>query len=134
MSSGQIFLLANIFLISFSSCNEQKEVRTIGFAYMGDSIILYGGPNEVFGILVDGLKDRNRICSFNQKTKLSSKGIDVKLTVVIDSNAIRVLDTFVIVSKNNIQPFISFVYPSEETKYKRKIFIGDEADSTFHKE
>ena len=132
--SRQIFLLANIVIISFCSCNKQTEVRTIGYAYKGDSIILYAEQSELLSIVVDGVEDKNRICPFNKKTKFSSRGADATLTVVIDSSNIKVLDTFIVVPKNYKEPFISFVYPSVETKYRRKIFISDEADSSFHKE
>ena len=130
--SKKILLL--IILYIYSSCYRQKEIRAIGFAYKGDNIILHTEQDIQLSINVNGVEDENRICSFNKKIRLYNEKKDTKLTIVIDSSNIKVLDTFVIIPKNYKEPFISFIYPSMETKYRRKIFIADETDSSFHKE
>ncbi len=126
-------ILALVVLTFFSSCYRQKEIRAIGFAYRNDSIILRTEENVLVSFNVNGEEDKNRICSFNKKTKLYSEKKDIRLNVVIDSSNIRVLDTFVIIPKNYKEPFISFLHPSAETEYKRKLFIADESDSSFLK-
>ena len=97
-----------------------------------DSVILNTERNKLLKIKINGKE--NGICSFYQKIKLYSEKNDIKVTVLIDSNNVRVLDTFVIIPKTYKEPFISFLNPYSQRKYKRKIFIADEGDSSFIKE
>ena len=118
-------------IISLSSCYKQKELRAIGFAYKGDKINLHTEQNESLNISVREREDKNRVCFFNKKMKLS-RG-DTKLFILIDSNGTKLVDTFVVIIKKFKEPFISFAYPSIKTKYRREFFISDEADSSFPK-
>lgn len=131
-----LFKITLLIVIVFflPSCYERKELTTIGFAFNGDNIVLRTEKNAILNINVNASEEKTGVCSFYRKIKFDNEAKDSKLNIEIyTSQHVKVLDTFVNIPKDYKRPFISFIDPSIETNYKRKIFIGDEADSSFIK-
>ena len=122
-----------VIVIAFCSCHKEREIRFIGFVHKGDNIILHAEEKNYPNIIGSGEEDKNNICFFNKKMKLYNQEKGERLRIVIDSNNIKVLDTIIVIPTSHKQPFISFIYPSIDTKFARKIFLADEADSSFRK-
>lgn len=130
----KILLIFIVVLTSFSSCTNKKKIRIIGFAFRGDNITLHTERNRYPKIIVEGKEGKDKICLFNESIKWSEETHDIRLTVQVDSVNVRLLDTTVVIPKYYKEPFISFVQPSLETNFNRKIFIGDEGGKKFLKE
>ncbi len=107
----------------------------LGFAYENDKLtIQVASDNNSIVMTANTNQDSNKVLSFYEKGKLYIDNTDTKVEIMIDSNNTRLLDTLVIIPKSYKKPFISFVYPSKKTQYKRKIFIEDYADGRILKE
>lgn len=124
-----LIILFSLLLFLFSC---KKEVEILGFAYRNDKVTIIK-DDRVFSILVNGNEDENKLCYFYKKLNLTSYGKDIKIKINLDSSKVRLLDTIIVISSNNKEPFISFLYPSNETRFNRTVFIADQADSTFIK-
>ena len=76
--------------------------------------------------------DSNRVCSFYEIFNYYTFSGNANLTIEIDSAGQKLLDTVLILTQKNKDPFISFQSPIE-TKFKRKFFVVDETDKYFIK-
>ena len=130
----KILLFFIIILTTFSSCTNKNKIRLIGFAFKGDNIMLHTELNRYSKITVKCKEGRDKICLFNESIKWNEEAHDIRLTVQVDSFNVTLLDTTVTIPKHYKEPFISFVQPSLETNFNRRIFIGDEGESRFLKE
>lgn len=126
------FLGIFLCLLNFS-CYSKKETKILGYAYEGDIIIIKKGTDTLLNFKIEGNKDSNSICSFYKEFDLYSGKQQIQLTVIVDSNNVNVLDSFVIISRDYKKPYISLSYPDNKKRTKRLLFVADEGDSTFHK-
>jgi hypothetical protein len=69
--------------------------------------------------------DSNRIYFFYEIHHIFTLSGNITLHLEIDSSHHKLLDTIILITKNNEGPFISFEDPTT-TKFIRKFFIGDE--------
>ena len=118
--------------ILFISCTKKREVKVLGYAYKGEKIIVTQDQDTLLDFKVEEGGDSVSICSFYKRTDLNINKEKLILRVVVDSNSINVLDTVIYFSKEK-EPFISLLYPYDLKDNKRKLFVGNEADSTFLK-
>lgn len=126
-------LIALIFwLFIFTSCSDERGIKILGYGYKGEKIVVLENKKVIFNKLIDGNLDNNKLCSFYE-TQLRIKKIDVKLNFKIDSSGVVVLDTFLIIPNKSKIPFVSFIYPYSNSKFKRELFLGDENDSLYIK-
>ncbi|WP_289665255.1 hypothetical protein [Flavobacterium panacagri] len=116
-------ILISLFYTLFS-CTSNRNMGVYGYAYSNDSVIITDTDNEILKIRVAGNEDERRLCPVN-KPEVKIKSSEVKLKVQIDSSGIVVLDTVVVMPKEYKRPFITFVYPSSRTKFKRMLLAGD---------
>lgn len=129
------FFFGAVILFIFSSCRSKVKVRLIGHRYVHETITLHVLNNNFLKISPkENYFQENNIGSFNTIRTFNS-GADFTLLIRIDSSNIPIFDTSIVVLKEYVKPFISFSYPNQYgIGYKRKIFIADEADTSFHKE
>lgn len=113
------------FFCFFISCSK-KDLEISGYGYKGDSVFVIENKKVILVIPIDCNIDSNGMCSFYEK-KLKIKDVDVKLNFKIISNGISVLDTSFIIPKRNKNPFVSFVYPSSKSNYKRVLLLDDDS-------
>lgn len=118
--------------ILFISCTKKREVKVLGYAYKGEKIIVTQDQDTLLYFKVEEGGDSISICSFYKRTDFNINKEKLILRVVVDSNSINVLDTVLYFSKEK-EPFISLLYPYDLKDNKRKLFVGNEADSTFLK-
>jgi hypothetical protein len=108
------------------SCSNKRVIEITGYGYKNDKVIVIENKKEIINFKVSGKEDEKRLCSFNEsKLKISSS--DIKVNFQIDSSGIFVLDTLLIIPKELKNPFISVVYPSVKSKFKRKILLADDS-------
>lgn len=114
------------------SCSKEKEIKLLGYVYNNDRITVSMKGNVLLDKAIHGNVDKKNLCSFYEpKIKISSSSIEVNFK--IDSSGISVLDTVIVIPKKNKIPFISVLYPLQKSKFKRKIFLGDENDEKYIK-
>jgi len=118
--------------ILFISCTKKREVKVLGYAYKGEKIIVTQDQDTLLDFKVEEGGDSISICSFYKRTDFNINKEKLILRVVVDSNSINVLDTVIYFSKEK-EPFISLLYPYDLKDNKRKLFVGNEADSHFLK-
>jgi len=118
--------------VLFISCTKKREVKVLGYAYKGEKIIVTQDQDTLLDFKVEEGGDSISVCSFYKRTDFNINKEKLILKVVVDSNNIKVLDTVIYFSKEK-EPFISLLYPYDVKDNKRKLFLGNEADSTFLK-
>lgn len=118
--------------IFFLSCSKKREVEVLGYAYKGEKIAVIHDRDTVLNFKIEDNADSISICSFYKRADFNTNKEIVNLRVVVDSNHINVLDTVISFSKQK-EPFISLLYPHDLKDNKRKLFVGNHADSTFLK-
>jgi|GEM_PF-6681147 len=105
----------------------KRKIIVTGFAYEKDIISIKQSKKLRQVIDLDGHKiNANRIYSFYETLDCFTLNGDVTLTIEIDSARHKLLDTTIVLRKENKIPFISFENPTE-TKSIRSFFIGDQA-------
>lgn len=98
----------------------------MGYAHKNDKICIIENKNTIFTTIANGNMDSNKLCSFYKSDiKISSQ--NVKLNFKIDSSGICVLDTSLVIPKKYQSPFVSYVYPTKRSKFKRIILLDDES-------
>lgn len=98
----------------------------MGYAYKNENICISENKNNLYSIMANGSFDSNKLCSFYESDiKISSQ--DIKLNFKIDSSGITVLDSSLVIPKQYQTPFVTFVYPSKKSKFKRIILLADES-------
>lgn len=113
-------------LYTFFSCTNSKKIDVYGYAYSNDSIFIFEDEKEILKIRVNGNEDAKKLCPVNE-SDLKIKATELKLKIKIDSSSINVLDTVLTVPKGYTMPFVTFVYPSSKTKFKRLLLMGDKS-------
>jgi hypothetical protein len=108
------------------SCTNKRNIDVSGYAYSNDSIMIADNENEILKIKAIGNEDGRKLCPVNE-SEVKIKSSEVKLKVKIDSSEIVVLDTVLIIPEHYTRPFITFVYPSSKTKFKRMVLMGDKS-------
>lgn len=108
------------------SCTNNRNIGVYGYAYSNDSIFITDNDIEILKIRAAGNEDERKLCPVNEpEVKINYS--EVKLKVKIDSSGIVVLDTVMVMPKEYKRPFITFVYPSARTKFKRILLAGDDS-------
>jgi hypothetical protein len=115
------------------SCSHNREIKIWGFGYRGENIIIRQGDKRILNISVNGNEDAEGLCSFDEKIVINNSSKIIKLNVNIDSNGTNLLDTILNIPKTNREPFISFIHPKAETKFRRSVFVADSKDARFIK-
>lgn len=123
----RLFLLCFI----FSSCTSLKKIKILGFVYRGEQVIIKKDGEIVMSFIPQGVEDENKICSFNEELALSFKKQDLLLSITINSNKGKLLDTIINVSKSSKEPFVSIQYPSIKNSFRRTLFVADANDSSY---
>lgn len=125
-----ITLTASIFI--FFSCSEKREIKILGYSYPNDRIIVTLDGNILYDRHVYGTIDKNNLCTFYEpKIKISASNLMINFK--IDSSGVSIIDTLLLIPKENKAPFVSFLYPSVKYKFKRKIILGDDNNDNFIK-
>lgn len=114
------------------SCTKKREVKVLGYAYKGEKITLIQDQDTVLNFKIEDRGDSISVCSFYKTVDFNTNKKKLIIRVVVDSNSINVLDTIISFSKLK-EPFISLLYPYDLKDNRRKLFVGDEADTTFLK-
>lgn len=141
MMTDKIYYMRKILIISaalclgfiLSSCNRTRQIKFFGFAYKGENLVIKKQNNVLLKINIRDHEDSNRLCSLDEKLIIPFENRDISLNIIIDSNNVQKLDTFITISKDNKEPFVSLVYPSLSTSYRRSLFIADASDSNYVK-
>jgi hypothetical protein len=128
----KVVIIITYCIFVFISCTKKREVKVLGYAYKGEKVIVTQDQDTLLDFKVEEGGDSISICSFYKKTDFDINKVKSILRIVVDSNSINVLDTVIYFSKEK-EPFISLLYPYDLKDNKRKIFVGNEADSTFLK-
>jgi len=109
----------------------KRKIIVTGFAYEKDVISIKQSKKLLQVVDLVGHKiNANRIYSFYETLDCFTLNGDVTLTIEIDSARHKLLDTTIVLRKENKFPFISFENP-RETKSIRSFFIGDQAAKEF---
>ncbi|MFA7687895.1 MAG: hypothetical protein WCY25_08525 [Moheibacter sp.] len=110
------------------SCRPKEKLSISGYAYENEVISIYNENSiEVFNLKVNSeVTDISGLCVLFEQTNIYKKNKDFKIRVVLDSNNLKLIDTVVIIKKENKEPFILFADP-KDTRFKRKIFIDDDS-------
>jgi hypothetical protein len=123
MRNDSLIISGILGLLLLSSSNRKREVTIVGFMY----------PKEHVEVSFDGKKwspvnsnmtpqPYNLLAFYEQrKIDVSNKEFRAK----VDSAGIVLLDTLLLISKNNKSPLISFISPLE-TMPKRAVFTADD--------
>jgi hypothetical protein len=120
-----IIVLISLLFILFS-CTNTRKIKIMGYAYKSEKIYISENTNNLYNIIPNGNLDGNKLCSFYESDiKISSQNI--KLNFKIDSSGITVLDSSLMIPKKYRNPFVTFVYPSKKSKFKRIILLADES-------
>lgn len=115
--TGYIFILSH-----------KKKLTVAGFAYANDEISIKQSMIILRTIKIDTANiDSNHIVAFSETFSCYDFGKHTNLIIEIDSSGHKLLDTTLVLSKNNKKPLVSFIYP-KKTKSKRTFFVGDETD------
>ena len=111
----------------------KREIHIIGFGYKNDVIQVKQSNITIEKYKVEEINvDSNRVCSFYETFNYYTFSGNANLIIEIDSAGQKLLDTVLILTQKNKDPFISFQSPIE-TKFKRKFFVVDETDKYFIK-
>ena len=128
-----ILITQSIFIfIFFLSCSQKREVKVLGYAYKGERIKVIHDKDTVLNFKIEDIGDSLSVCSFYKTADYNINKEKLVVRVVVDSNNINMLDTFISLRKLK-EPFISLLYPYDLKDNRRELFVGDEADSTFLK-
>lgn len=117
-----------IIIITFMSCKPKESILITGFAHKNDNISILDEKNRiVYNLIVNtDFNSFSNLYVLYEETKIYKKNKDFNLRITLDSNNIRLIDTIVIINKENIKPFILFADP-KDVGFKRKIFIDDDS-------
>lgn len=124
MKSSLLFLL----LISIVSCKSKESILITGLAHKNDIITIFNENNlDVFKMTVNTNSiDISGYCVLYEETKIYKKNRDFELRVVLDSSNSILIDTTIVIKKENKEPFILFADP-KDVGFKRKIFLDDDS-------
>lgn len=124
MKSSLLFLL----LISIVSCKNKESILITGLAHKNDIITIFNENNQdVFKMTVNTNSiDISGYCVLYEETKIYKKNRDFELRVVLDSSNSILIDTTIVIKKENKEPFILFADP-KDVGFKRKIFLDDDS-------
>jgi len=128
----EIIITYCFIFILFISCTKKRELNVLGYAYKGEKITVTNDQDTLLNFKIKDGGDSMSICSFYKRTVFNINKEKLILRVVVDSNSINVLDTIITFSKEK-EPFISLLYPHDSKDNKRKLFVGNQARSTFLK-
>lgn len=122
------YLFTVLTIILLVSCKPKENILITGVAHKNDIITIFDDSNQiVFEMTVNTSSiDISGFCVLYEETKIYKKNKDFKLRVVLDSSSLRLVDTIVVIKKENIEPFILFSDP-KDVGFKRKIFIDDDS-------
>ncbi|MDX6183951.1 hypothetical protein SGQ44_17120 [Flavobacterium sp. Fl-77] len=108
-----------------TSCSNNRKIEITGYAYRNDKVVIFENRKEILNFKISGKIDEKKLCSFYE-SKLKIKPSNVELNFKIDSSGILVLDTCLVIPKEFKNPFVSIIYPSAKSKFKRKILLADD--------
>lgn len=117
-----------ILLISIVSCESKENILITGVAHKNDIITIFNDNNQdVFKMTVNSNSiDNSGYCVLYEETKIYKKNRDFELRVVLDSSNLILIDTIIVIKKENKEPYILFADP-KDFGFKRKVFIDDDS-------
>lgn len=117
-----------ILLISIVSCESKENILITGVAHKNDIITIFNDNNQdVFKMTVNSNSiDNSGYCVLYKETKIYKKNRDFELRVVLDSSNLILIDTIIVIKKENKEPYILFADP-QDFGFKRKVFIDDDS-------
>lgn len=117
-----------IIIIVYMSCKPKKSILITGFAHKNDHISILDENNKIiYNLIVNtDFNDFSNLYVLYEETKIYKKNKDFNLRIILDSSNIKLIDTIVIINKENKEPFILFADP-KDVGFKRKIFIDDDS-------
>lgn len=118
-------LILILSLCIFLSCSEKKKVQILGYGYENENILVLENKKVLLDLKIRGNKDSNQLCSFYEE-KLKIPDSNNTLVFKIDSSGTIILDTTLTIPKKFKKPFVSFIYPTSKSNFKRKIFLDDD--------
>lgn len=118
--------IASLLCIYVSEHLLYREFQIFGSSYKNDLIIVKYNKRIIFEYKVVNGVDFDNIGNIYKTRNLITPKRDIQLNVLIYSNSkICILDSIVTISKENKEPFISFISPLSYKKENIKFFIGD---------
>lgn len=124
MKNSLLFIL----LISIVSCESKENILITGVAHKNDIITIFNDNNQdVFKMTVNSNSiDNSGYCVLYEETEIYKKNRDFELRVVLDSSNLILVDTIIVIKKENKEPFILFADP-KDFGFKREVFIDDDS-------